>query len=315
MMYSPVLTFFVALMACAVAKQDPCECLNWKKLYGPLPQISGHSPSDDTEWPRLVCGESLELAPWAAIPQTMYEAVNVMMDYGCVNFYSKMDNNYCTNTHMAEYGTKGFDGASWCIVSNECKDLNGGNVISDKTTWSFGPSIPGVTQKLMQFAWYRDTWNMFHTPKAIPRDVSWKLCTPGKDKSLRDFDPEELYKLAKNIDAGAGFLFKKAYHRLMPSAQANVDGSPNFNPTGKEWADIEPFVRSGDVNRMPKVLQDAINASVPIIVDVQADNNGGQRCIHGKKVYELENFHTMTNFLNEGIAVWPFKRGRDVGEL
>mmetsp|Transcript_55406 Transcript_55406/g.155904 ORF Transcript_55406/g.155904 Transcript_55406/m.155904 type:complete len:305 (+) Transcript_55406:86-1000(+) len=294
----------LASAACASASGDPCECLNWKSLYAPV--VKWPDPLPDS-WPRLLCGEAREVFRdgGSDISMQYYAPFTMGFSYHefCAAFYHKMDNNYCVNTQMSEYGTTGFDGAQWCVVSSECQELNGGMRIPDKKTFYHGPG--GVLGFLKQFASWREFWNARVTQKTIPRDVSYKLCTKGKDKYLHDLNPEELLELVGRMDAVAGFVTKMAYPRLLPSG-------PEGKPGGKDWDHVKDLVAKGDVESMPKPLRDAINAGEPIVIDVDPNGHTHQKIIHGKKVYDLDQNCGVSGC---GAAQWPFKRAKDMGEL
>merc|ERR1712216_132982 len=230
---------------------DPCECLNWKELYHPLPnrvwrfeqsfQRFGWRPPDrpaDDSWPRLVCGEALEFfflpdrngffadrdmaSAFFAQPHIGGDMMNsqYLFTLYCEKFFHGMDNKYCVNMDI----WNSFDGAQWCVVSDECKDLDSGERIPDKKTFYFGPTdrqrdVIGILGYLQQIPVYRNFWNYVTPKKEIPRNVSWKLCTRGRDKLLRDLAPKELFELASRMDAIVGSVTKMAWPRLLPFGQ------------------------------------------------------------------------------------------------
>jgi len=294
---------FGALLAVTEGAKDPCECLKWKDLYAPVPQVTEPIP---TTWPRLVCGEALETMTLGApdMPSAFFAPLFMGFSYHefCASFYHRMDNNYCVNTGMVEYGTTGHAGAQWCVVSSECRELNGGRPVASKKSFYYGPQVLSF---MRSFDWWRNFFNTI-TPKAdIPRDVSWKLCTKGKDKMLRDLEPMEVMELAKRQDSVIGYVTKMAYQRLIPSG-------PEGKPGGSDWAHVEDMVKKGQVEKMPKVLKDAIEDNVPIVIDVDPNGHTHQWIVHGKKVFQLENKCDHTGC---GGRQWPFRRSRDMGEL
>lgn len=297
------LGILLILTSQASAKKDPCECLNWKDLYAPVVKFPDTPPD---QWPRLVCGEAREFFTdgMPDISQVYYAPAFMGFSYHefCASFFHRMDNNYCVNTQMSEYGTIGPDAGQWCVVSNECTNLNGGRRISDKQSFYHGPSMLNFMKSMD--AW-RNFWDSIYPKKPIPRDVSYKWCTKGKDKMLRDMDPMDLVELAKSQDSVIGYVTKMAYLRLMPSG-------PEGKPGGKDWDHVKDLVAKGDVKNMPKPLQDAIAAGEPIVIDVDPNGHTHQRIVHGKKVYELGNFCSEAGC---GAKQWPFKRAKDMGEL
>lgn len=306
MRFSRLIGYVLTCAAASAAKQDPCECLKWKDLYKPVPW-----PNNTDTWPRLVCGEALEWMGMSGEPDgtsdlalAFYAPTWMGFQYHefCDSFYHRMDNNYCVNTGMFEYGETGRRASQWCVVSSECTELNGGQRISDKTTFYHGPAL---LSSMIQYPWWRNFWDSVVPKKRVPRDVSWKLCTKEKDNMLRYKDPLEVMELAKSMDSVIGYVTKMAYMRLMPSG-------PEGKVGGSDWAHVEDLVKKGEVDKMPKPLKDAIAADEAIIIDVDPNGHTHQRIVKGKQVFELDNACGASGC---GGKEWPFKRVRDMGEL
>eukprot|EP00416_Gambierdiscus_australes_P036539 CAMPEP_0171099936 /NCGR_PEP_ID=MMETSP0766_2-20121228/52657_1 /TAXON_ID=439317 /ORGANISM="Gambierdiscus australes, Strain CAWD 149" /LENGTH=305 /DNA_ID=CAMNT_0011559671 /DNA_START=36 /DNA_END=953 /DNA_ORIENTATION=+ len=290
----------LASRAAAADDYDPCTCLKWKDLYAPVPAV-GRFP---TTWPRLMCGEALELmgqADMLPLENLYYGPLWMGFQYHefCASFYHKMDNNYCVNTGMDEYGAT--PGYTWCVVSDECKKLNGGRPVSNKQTFYHGPDALSF---MKIFSWWRNLMDSLTTKQVVKRDVAYKICTKGEDKRLRDLEPLEVMELAKSMDSVVGYVTKMAFLRLMPSG-------PEGKPGGYDWAHVQDLVARGDVSSMPKPLQEAIAADEPIVIDVDPNGHTHQRIVHGKKVYYLDN---MCSAAGCGGAQWPFRRVKDMGE-
>jgi len=254
----------VLAMAVTSWGKDHCECLKWKQVYASQ---------------RVFCGEGLEFNVFEGalgydLPGIKYIQTNFkgVYDEFCTTFFEKLDTNLCVNVGMYAYGTPGLHGAQWCYVPRECTQLNGGVPVADKkalktTGWLSSPA-----------------------PEPLPRDVSWKVCVPQRDRRLRDLEVPELLELARSMGAQTGYVTKVAYPRLVP---------PNHT-----WASVEAAVARGDVAGMPPELRAAMAERVPIVVDVDPDGHGHQKIIWGKEVYHLSN-----------TSGWPHHRGKDVGEL
>lgn len=278
--------------ASEVSRREACRCLNWKTLYDSL---------------EVACGEGLELYEmvkprtnlslkeatffWVFAPFQYYEF--------CGSFFKRMDNNHCVNVGMHEYGTQGLLGEQWCYVSDACTELNGGQPISQKESYSSGldwlamvPLLPAwLGQLIAQGLEY------MHSPRPVRRRLSWKLCTRGQDSRLRDMAPSDLLELARGLDSVIGYVTKIAYPRLLPP---------------DTWDRVKAAVAAGDIQSMPEALQRAIAAKVPIVVDVDPEGHTHQRILRGTEVYELEQNCTTRACSGEQ---WPFRRGRDIGEL
>jgi len=218
----------------------------------------------------------------------------------CQSFFKRMDNSHCVNVAMHPYGTQDWTAEQWCYVSSKCADLNGGQPVSQKESYP---------QSLHWLAWLRlPAWVaqpiagvliQLHTPQPVPRDLSWKLCTKGQDSRLRDMAPMDVLELGRGMDSVIGYVSKIAYSRLMPPEHT--------------WDKVKAAVTAGDIMNMPKPLQDAIAAKVPIVIDVDPEGHTHQRIVRGSEIYELEN--ACSAEVGCGGKGWPFRRGRDVGEL
>merc|ERR1712039_499471 len=222
----------------------------------------------------------------------------------CTMFFHQMDNNYCVNTLHSEYGTTGFAGSQWCVVSKECQELNGGRPIENKQTFYYGPSW---LASLAQYEWYRNFMDGITAKKEVPRDVSWKLCTKGKDKLLRDIEPEEYFKMTTSMNSCVGYATKMAWPRLLPSG-------PEGKPGGKDWAHVQEAVEKGDIANLPKILQDAIADNQPIVIDVDPNGHTSQRIVHGKHVYYIDNECTSGTPEGCGAKQWPLKKKKKMGD-
>lgn len=88
------------------------------------------------------------------------------------------------NTNKCVNINMGKDEGQWCYVDSACKNLN------------FGGRIPNS-----QF--------------------SWKSCKGGKDSTLRDLKPEELYQFSKEQNVWFAVLHKMSY----PGERAGDDGA------------------------------------------------------------------------------------------
>lgn len=272
--------------------EDPCECLNWKQVY-------------DSK--RAVCGEALELYEKIkpAMNLTLMQATFIWKHLGvfdyyeyCKSFFHRMDNNYCVNVAMVEYGTEDFHGQQWCYVSDECQALNGGQRVSQKESYFFLGHVIAWLPNAISYPVMGFAEKYLHTPEPVRRDLSWKICSKGSDKRLRDMPPLEVLELAKSMDSIIGMVSKIAYLRLLPPTHT--------------WDTIKDAVTAGDISGMPDLLQDAIAAKEPIVVDVDPEGHTHQRIVRGTEVYELEQRCTSTAC---GAKEWPFRRGRGVGEL
>lgn len=114
------------------AVERSCECQNWKDLYA-----SG----------RAQCGEAHELAfPTRMSGLSVQQVLPfVQLDF-CTNFFEKLDNNVCVPIDAGLEISARWFGKSWCFVSPECSDLNGGGRAPSGLNWKACSN----TQELVQ---------------------------------------------------------------------------------------------------------------------------------------------------------------------
>jgi len=275
----------LALSAALAAAADPCECLNWAQVY---------------QAKRVLCGEGYEWGP--AGPVRNYEGAYwapLLMGFTwhefCGSFFHRMDNSYCVNVKHHTYDQVGVDAEQWCYVSRECADLNGGEYLPDQQ------GIPELPQSLLTPWTYNMAKALYFWPKIHKRDVAVKLCTPGKDKLISDLGVEKVVELGQKMDSVVGFVVKTAF----PMARRNELRSPH-------WEEVKDAVAKGDVDALPAPIKQAVRDEKPIVVDIDPEGHTHQRILVGKKVFELDNICDNTGC---GALQWPFRRGRDMGEL
>lgn len=274
----------LALGAATAASADPCECLNWKQVY---------------ESERILCGEGWEFAfDYPFGPEKTYEfarfapfTMGFTYHEFCGSFFKRMDNNYCVNIQHHTYDSVGPVTHQWCYVSKECKDLNGGTVVQDKT------GVPELPAWLLSPATYSIAKSLYFWPKIHKRDLAMKHCTSGKDTLLGEMPVPKVVELAQKMDSVVGFVTKTAY----PMARRNDATTPH-------WAEMEDAVKKGEIEKLPPIVQQAIKDKKPIVVDVDPEGHTHQRIIVGKEVWDLDH---ACNQNGCGGKEWPFKKGRD----
>uniref|UniRef100_A0A7S4QW35 Uncharacterized protein n=1 Tax=Alexandrium monilatum TaxID=311494 RepID=A0A7S4QW35_9DINO len=238
----------------SAADADPCQCLKWSEVYA-----SG----------KAVCGEFAEMRIQVRprVNLTLQEIYGLSQYPGAMGYYKEkceqwlahMDEPYCISVDGHAYSgwlhdSTPFDAAAWCYVSRECKNLNGGQPISDKT-WFDG--------------------------KAVKRHVSAKLCKSGEDRLLREASVEELRVLVRRLRAAhpdrthmvsLGYVSLEAYKAL----------SSEFS-----WAAIRPLWKSQDIGRFPGPLADAVQRKEPMIVYTDPAAHDHYKLVVGHDIYSL----------------------------
>ncbi|CAK0907551.1 unnamed protein product [Prorocentrum cordatum] len=110
----------------------------------------------------------------------------------------------------------------------------------------------------------------------LNRDVSWKVCKPGRDTSLGDLDPFKLLNLANEMGSVTGYVTKMAYPRLLPEVAT--------------WSKVRDKFRAGDFGPLPVPLRKAIDAGQPIVVDHDPEGHGAQALVWGPDdIFHLEH--------------------------
>lgn len=138
---------------------DDCECLNWKNVY---------------DRQAVYCGQAFEyMFSWELdIPWWAHEIAH--RRDACVDFFEKMDDNVCVNTHQDHHAmarkARAIDG-QWCYVPKEC---------------SVGRPTNGTSQ------------------------VAWKLCG-SEDTWSRNMTLEEVKDFASENDLDIAFTLKMVY--------------------------------------------------------------------------------------------------------
>lgn len=183
----------------------------------------------------------------------------------CYDFFEKLDSNRCVRvTHGPEQqDVAQLEGGSWCYVSQECTQLNGGHKVSDKV-------IPRET-------W----WQFWKSDTLVPRDVSWKQCVKGKDARFADLTPPELKEFASKGNHMLGHFALQAYPKLFEPQ----GGNQQLN----RWilSDILPAWSKGDLDSLPESLRSAIENKAPIVVNTLRDSHGDQAIIWGDQLITL----------------------------
>jgi hypothetical protein len=104
---------------------DACTCMHWRDVY------ANHGIS---------CGQGQELAGFGGM-----QAYSFVGQEFCVNFYTQVSGNFCTNR---EFGKETRD--QWCYVSSACQQLGGGSAVSDTISWKMCQDGVDTTLRSMQ---------------------------------------------------------------------------------------------------------------------------------------------------------------------
>lgn len=251
-----VAAVLAGLLACPAphaAAADLCDCLSWKQVYQSQRVICGEGPEFFTLGGRTA-------HDFKEISDFKTKGGSIYYEY-CRTFFMVLDDNMCVNLGQYPRGMTEWFAGSWCYVDSRCQRLNGGARIDPKrAVVSWWPKWPALLH-----SWGPTT--------DVPRGVSWKVCEPGKDRSLRDLAPDLVLAMADQQSSIKGLMVKMAYTRLMPEI----------------WGDVEEQWIANDTKSMPTMLQEAIAAKEPIVIDVDPDGHGDQKIMWGDDLYSLDN--------------------------
>mmetsp|Transcript_55660 Transcript_55660/g.178600 ORF Transcript_55660/g.178600 Transcript_55660/m.178600 type:complete len:209 (-) Transcript_55660:130-756(-) len=178
----------------------------------------------------------------------------------CDDFYKKLASTACANiAHSKPWDTE-WSAGTWCWVSSECQDLNGGRRLSETPDpWS---------EKLLGLVSDRSRFKR--------GSLAWKICMPStamvkQDEQLRDLPFDEVLRLSEKLELDRGFAVKHAL----------------FN-SWLIWPQVEEAWSAGKHEELPEGVQTAISKKTPIIVDSQYGGGGDLMVIIGDEVHTLD---------------------------
>uniref|UniRef100_A0A7S4PWZ5 Uncharacterized protein n=1 Tax=Alexandrium monilatum TaxID=311494 RepID=A0A7S4PWZ5_9DINO len=227
---------------------------------GALGASSG--PCECLNWRRsyeagvIKCGEGLEL--YFASNRTNLSKwelwdVSSLFHETCYSLYQRIDHSGCLNIRRGASPDAGWDAGLWCYVRGECRSLGGGHaVVSRGLLWS------------------------------APRGVSWKVCRPGEDASLRGLGPAALLARARAWAAGVApgqppldlsGLARQAWLSLRPQLWWHVEGA---------WL-------AGNHTALPPALRATLASGEGMVLDVAEHRRGDAVVLFGAQTWQLRH--------------------------
>jgi len=110
----------------------------------------------------------------------------------CADFFKNFKNSSCVNRDLHSFPLESSDIAgsqSWCYVSNDCLNLNGGTFATNPLGFAIG-------------GWH----NQISTS-----NLSWKICDDGADSVLRSKTVQELIDIGEESDVGMPTLLRLSF--------------------------------------------------------------------------------------------------------
>jgi hypothetical protein len=111
----------------------------------------------------------------------------------CNNFFKNFKNSSCVNVDLYSFPNETTDtsaGQTWCYVSNECLQLNGGTFATNKLGFAMGG------------------WNNLQSTS----NLSWKICDDtSSDSILKDKTVEDLIAIGSESDVSMAMLLRYSY--------------------------------------------------------------------------------------------------------
>merc|ERR1719450_688271 len=146
------------------AKDDACTCLNWKQTYAT----------------KVYCmlGDGYEFYQELQLVNITDAAYKDVMTEGRCQYLTKYDDNFCLNrlfepAILRGQSTKTYETDTWCYVSKECTDLNGGKTVPEAglSAKICKPSENIHAKTLQEFQDMETRWG-------LPSGFSWRraLC-------------------------------------------------------------------------------------------------------------------------------------------
>jgi len=216
---------------------DSCACLPWKETYA-----SGSATCGDTfEWTEAANylhfsshegkagpndGYAVDPSTWISNEGWQFYGREALSRELCTGMYLNMPGSMCVRVAPANDETKWY-GKTWCYVSSECQNLNGGLHIANKT-------------------------------------VSAKFCEAGMDDILGEKSPQELKDLyTAEYDASHD---PPALSKLLKMAYPNM-GNDFSTVKQTEWQiKTAPTLESHHENKFTcKILGDAAGPSCRVV--------------------------------------------------
>lgn len=247
--------------------EEACTCLNWKDVYAKADADCGDafeftsytqvkyrekSPSGT-----LVCSnESTDVNHgWPSTAQeymhsklkrTAWYSLNTEF---CDLFFLKIKDNACVKVAPSSSDSEWF-GKSWCYVSSQCQNLNGGVQIEDKA-------------------------------------VSAKMCTEGEDELLSDKSTMELTLWYEQVGLKNVLpLIVKLAYQYMGESYKELEESPYNKLSLKELQDNGEI----DVNMKKRLmaLKEARNkGDVHLVYDYTEYHNASKYVIYGNSTHHV----------------------------
>lgn len=244
--------------------RDSCACLSWQEVY-----MMGSAKCGDafefptiSQWKHAVNGHLLDVnanfPSTAAEWMTSYDKAqgsDVLDSEYCDGMFLKMHGNTCVKVASDNDATQWY-GKSWCYVSSECQNLNGGVRVENKV-------------------------------------VSAKFCIEGEDEMLSEKSPEQLMKwvndqrlapkLALVVKMGYPYM-GEGFSELMTLQYGNKTAlsTEQIGPLGARFATLQEVIAKGK----PVVYDYGDHASTKYVVYGQQlwKFNYPATCIYGCKV-------------------------------
>jgi len=111
----------------------------------------------------------------------------------CNNFFKNLKNNSCVNRDLYSFPlnetSDNTSNQTWCYVSNDCLNLNGGKYATN----SLGFAIGG--------------WHNLQSTS----NLSWKVCDDSADSVFRTMSVTELVSVGMESDVGMAILLRYSY--------------------------------------------------------------------------------------------------------
>lgn len=241
-----------------------CDCMPWADVY-----FSG----------KASCGRAEELyflskygfsSAYAAT-----EPITGLPHKVCVDFFKNFLTPSCVNVDLYPIPRDEMSDKTWCYVSNDCDELNGGEFATNQIGFAQGG------------------WHNLESTGTL----SWKICTPGGgDTILKEVSVGDLVELGIYSDVSLSRLIRLAYPVVEVTwgeAQFFMETLNDNYAVGKTLADCVDSVPAATSSWGDRLLEvhgiigDIVKSQQPTILDSPAHGDN-YHVIAGREVWQVQ---------------------------
>jgi len=252
------------------AGRSTCDCLEFAAVY--YDNLASCGRASELYF-HTKYGASAAYAPTEPIAGLPHQV--------CSNFFKNFKINSCVNRDLYSFPLTETDNASnqtWCYVSNDCLNLNGGKFATNTLGFAIG-------------GWH----NLQSTS-----NLSWKVCDDATDSVLRTKSVRELDAMGADSDVGMALLLRYSY----PAVSMTWGEAREFMETlNDQWDESESSGENFNrISAPPTQWGDRLPWIYTTLSSIVASENGWILDSPGHR----DEFHVIF-----GREVWEVKRSEE----